>query len=197
MVWESFAQTRSVRATAEATGIGYFICREVIRMDQDRLLALIDGHIEQLVSQWEAKHQQAHTIMGDLLSFVGSMVAEIKAAAAGGRPTTILGSDGHPMFVLDAVQFLVMSRTLDQLMRLAGQAHEISTAYRTPGRVQGSGVGGQGSEGQQRGQDYDFARMDDAQLAGVIRSAGLSLPPVLERKVKLIESQSRKVDKSA
>lgn len=190
-VWESFARTRSVRATARELGADWRVVRQVIAMDEDRVRSMIDVHVEELVSRWEEHHEKVHGHIDALIDMVGAMIAEIRAAALEGRMTSILNKDGYPMPVVDAIQFIVMSRTLEQLSRIAGQAFDVSSAYRrgvaadraVQGARQAAGGGGL----------YDFERMDDRQLADVIRQAGLKLPPLLERKVKLIESKSRPV----
>lgn len=186
-VWGSYARLRSKRAVVRELAIAEWIVRDVLASDQQRLIALIDEEMENLVSQWETTHGRAHRLMADLLDIADGLITEIKTAAAEGRVTTIRDRDGFPMPVLDAMQFVVMTKLLDQLARIAEKAQQISTAYRTghpfaeaEKRAGGSHAGGK-----------PLDAMDDLELAHVIEAGGIKLPDILVRKVKQVESDRR------
>lgn len=187
MVWESYSSTRSARRTSRETQIPQWIVTKILHSDRDRMLRMVDEFMESMVSQWEDKQQRAQIIMDDLMNLCEGMVHEIKIAATEGRMTSIRDRDGNQMPVLDVIQFLVVSRLLDQVTRIATQASMISTAYR-------SGETGLAKKMKDTdiGRD-NFEAMDDMQLAAVIRAGGLKLPAVLERKVKMIESKVREI----
>lgn len=182
-VWEAYARLRSQRRVARELGISVWIVQAVLESDRKRVKAVVAEHIEQLVAGWEDRHHRAQGVMDDLIGLCEAMVAEIKQAAQEGRATRILDREGYPMPVLDAMQFMVMSRLLDQMSKLGAQAHQISSSYRQGAAASDAEDQDGSGSGAQR-----FELMDDAQIAAAIRRGGFKLPPILERKVKRIEA---------
>ncbi len=195
-VWETYAVERSARATAEKLGVKRWIVREIIQRDRHRVNEIIDANLEMMVASWEHTCERAHRLMGDLVGITEGMILEIKTATIEGRMTTIRDRNGYPMSVLDATQFLVMSRLLDQTARIAERAQEISTAYRRGGQTPAGddgGPGGPGGIGSAANAD-DIDTMSDRELARIIKAGRFTMPPLLAKKLENLD-EADKVDK--
>lgn len=177
-VWQSYEQTRSIVATAKATGHAEHVIREVLHGDTGRHLVILDNFLEACVAAWEEKQVRAHVIMDDVMDLFAGLIFEIRQAATEGRKTKILDRDGFEMTVLDAVQLLVVSKLFDQAAKCAQVAHSISAEYRLRGRAPDAIADKSG--------DDDFENMSDAMLAEAIRAGGIKIPIVLEKKMKLL-----------
>lgn len=183
-VWEAFSRLRSARAVSRELGISDWIVRRVLHADRDRMLACIDEFMEKVAADWEQKHDRSQGIIDRLLMMWETLLIEIAQAAAEDRFTNIMDRDGCRLPVADAVQLITMSHMGDQVLKIQRQAHEVSTAYRVArmkGELPTAGAGGEDHE--------DFDKMDDVQLAETIAAAGMKLPPILARKVKMIQSK--------
>lgn len=180
-VWEAYARLRSIRRVAEELGVSKWRVSEVLGSDRNRMLAMIDEHMEALVAGWESQHEEAQAIMGELLALCRAMLAEIRRAAYEGRLTQIRDKMGYPMPVLDAVQFLVMTRLLDQVAKIGVQAQAISSAYRKGDTSLAKEITPGGGD--------SFETMSDAQLVSIIKAGGMKVPPILAQKIKQLEAQ--------
>lgn len=180
-VWEVYEKTRAIRATSEQTGISRWIVERIIGQDRHRMNLILNQVREESVAKWEDHEKRSQGIIDDLLQICENLFLEIKDAARTGRLTSIRNADGYQMPVLDAIQFMVMTRMMDQVSRLASQAHGISAAFRTGDTDLLKKMGA--ADG-----DPGFERMDDRQLAQAIKDGGLVLPPLLAQKMKLLES---------
>lgn len=184
-VWEQYAQARSIRAVARRLGLSAYQVKSVLESDPERLLGIIQEFCEEQIAHWENKHERIHGLLDLLMDFWEAMLLEIRTAANEGRVTSIRNEAGEPMPVLDAVQFLIMSRLLDQARGMAETAIRTSLAYRTAGAVGGA----DGEGGRDPLSTKALELLDDAELAKFYLDAGTDLPPYLAKKVELLAQE--------
>ena len=184
-VWEAYDRLRSTRKVAAELKLGDWVVRRVLNQDRRRMIAMIDSSMESVVADWEQAATHALRITQDGLGIVEGLFLEIQAAAAEGRVTTIRDKMGEELPVLDAINFLIVSRVLDQVTNTAAKGMQISLAYRGGApigeRLEQAGDGGDIME--------QIKAMDDLEIVKRIRASGLRPPPYLERKLKMIESR--------
>lgn len=178
-VWDSYARHQSRRKVAEELEISESVVRRVLDMDRPQLRAMMEEAFERIVSDWEESGARSLRLVKALLTLYEGQLAEIARAAEEGRMTSICGPDGYPLPVMNAIEFLVQTKMMDQLVKLAGQATAISNGFRG-GQLAGKDEEG---EGPARPGVFDFNRMSDAEIAQVIKDANMTVPPTLRRKV--------------
>lgn len=110
------------------------------------------------------------------LDLYAGLLLEVKAATEDGRLTTILDGDGNRYPVPNAMQFLLASRMLDQLVKIAQVGRALSEAYRGRSAADGNGKAGGGSGDDPS--DWPAQRFID-----VLRAGEMRVPKALEAKV--------------
>lgn len=185
-VWDAYTRLRSMRATAAETGVPLHTVRQVLDADRRRLNQIIDDYHEQIVAAWEQTEHESIELQQQLLKVYRGMIEEIMQAAAEGRATRIRHRDGYDLPVLDAINFLVASRALDQVSGIAAKARAVASAYRT---------GGATTTGDDTAAT-DFEKMNDVELARAILAGGMKLPHHLEMKAKKVPELAVLVDKT-
>lgn len=179
-VWDAYLRLRSRARVAAELGYSERIVRDVLASDPERLRMMNDSIREDRAARWEQHEGRALVVIDRLLAIAEAQVAEIMLAAAEGRVTSIRDKDGYQLPVLDAVNLMVMSRMLDQMVGVSTRAADAVNRYRgeTADKAGAAGPAGQ-----------SFETMTDAELAEVIRAGGVPVPAILAQKVKMLEAQ--------
>lgn len=178
LTWQAFTENPSLRATAKATGLTVHRVREIIygdpaRLDQWRAALESRGR-----TVWLARHEQAHAgieLAIDIYMRVLESIAE--AVEAGSLVTGIAGRNGLPMTVIEAQQFVVSCRAMDQLTNLARLSAERGDGYAN-GKIPDAAK-----------RDVGVATLSLPELALRAKRGGFRLTASLEAAARIAEDQ--------
>ncbi|MCC7407406.1 MAG: hypothetical protein IT442_05000 [Phycisphaeraceae bacterium] len=181
-VWQAYLTHGSVLRVTQQTGYSAGTVIEVLRADPQRLMDMVLQATEAMVSRWEAVEKRTLDLVDRLLALFDVLLREVEKAMGEQRDTRVIGKEGMPMPVMDLLHFMVTVRLIDSVGKIAVQARNISAGFRTgrPAVVGEEEAGGPDTS------------LDPVAVARRIQAAGLGLPPMLDRLLKRIDSQTVK-----
>lgn len=172
-VWAAYVEYHTVRGVCNHTGYGYDVVVDVLNADKPRLAAMLNMYMEEFVGRWEKLQSRSLDLIDRVLAHFQNLLTEIETAAKENRITHILNAKGEPMPVLEAMEYLVMTRVLDQILRVAEVGRKISQEYRGPRLEVVSDM-----------REQVARELDPVAVAKEMQRVGLTLPPLLAEKLR-------------
>jgi hypothetical protein len=192
-VWESYSRLRSRAKVAQELGLSEYMVRKVLDKDPGRLYRVLDSYAEVIASEREEIERRGLGLVYGLMDVYEGYIVSIKTAAnknnAGMNGVTdIHDKDGVPMTVMNAIEFLVCSRSFAQLVDMITKLRKDINDYR--GGQQTSAHADDAAK--TSGQGDKFEDMDPMQLAEILEQGGAKLPGILSRLRKQVENTKEK-----